>query len=130
MNKVLDIKNLLEKKERKQKAEFHRGKMETLQRIVQCSSCHFKCAMCGYHLNTADAPHTPPTRPTSFYLCRSCRAEFEEFLRLKNGKKGSDSFWHNREWMQMWSTWFDFQQAIKKFKNSAEFEQITEELDN
>ena len=130
MNKVFNIRNLLENKKRKQQAELHREKMETLQRIVQCSSCHFKCAMCGYHLNTADEPYTPPTEFTNFYLCESCRAEFEEYMQLRNGKKASDSFWHNREWMKLWSSWFDFQQAIKEFKNSAEFEQIIEELDN
>lgn len=130
MNKVLNITNRLEDKKRKQQTEIHRGKMETLQRIIQCSSCHFKCAMCGYHLNTTDSPYAPPSSPPNFYLCESCRAEFEEYMEMTSGKKESNIFWHNREWMKLWSAWFDFQQAIKEFKNSVEFEQLTEELDN
>jgi len=130
MNKVLNITNRLEGKKRKLQAEIHRGKMETLQRIVQCSSCHFKCAMCGYHLNTADSPYVSPSSPSNFYLCESCRAEFKEYMEMKKGKNESDIFWHNREWVKLWSVWFDFQQAIKEFKDSVEFEQLIEELDN
>jgi hypothetical protein len=130
MNKVLNITNRLEDKKRKLQAETHRGKMETLQRIVQCSSCHFKCAMCGYHLTTGDSPHAPPSSPSNFYLCESCRAEFKEYMEMKSGKKESAAFWHNRQLVKLWSAWFDFQQAIKEFKDSVEFEQLIEELDN
>jgi hypothetical protein len=130
MNKILNITNKLEDKKRKQQKKIHRGKMETLQRIVQCSSCHFKCAMCGYHLSTADSPNAPSSSPSNFYLCESCRDEFREYMKMTSGKKESDIFWHNREWMKLWSAWFDFQQAIKEFKNSVEFEQLIEELDN
>ena len=129
MNKVLNITNRLEDKKRKIQAENHRDKMETLQRIVQCSSCHFKCAMCGYHLNTEDESPAAPSSPPGSYLCESCRAEFKEFLEIKRGKKEADIFWHNKEWMQLWSAWFHFQQAIKDFKDSIEFEQLIEELE-
>ena len=129
MSKVLNITGRLEDKKRQIQAENHRAKMETLQRIVQCSSCHFKCAMCGYHLNAEDeSPATLPSTP-GIYLCESCRAEFKEFLEIKSGKKKADIFWHNREWMQLWSAWLHFQQAIKDFKDSIEFEQLIEELE-
>jgi hypothetical protein len=86
--------------------------------------------MCGYHLNTADAPNTPPFSPSNFYLCESCRAEFKEYMDITSGKKKSDISWHNREWVKLWSAWFDFQQAIQEFKDSIEFELLIEELEN
>ena len=125
MNKVLNITNRLEDKKRKQQIEAHRHKVETVQKIVQCASCHFRCAMCGYNLDAIDSSHPPVPSPAGFYLCEKCRAEFEDFSKMVRGKKGSEVFWHNKEWMNLWSAWLDYQQAIGEFKKSVEFKQIT-----
>ncbi len=130
MNKVLNITSRLEDKKRKHQIEIYRDKIETVQRFVQCSSCHFKCAMCGHHFENTESIYPPSSSPSpGFYLCESCRAEFEDFLKITSGKKGSDVFWHNKEWVKLWSSWLDFRQAIGDFKNSAEFEQITKNFD-
>ena len=128
MNNVLNINDRLEEKRQKQQAEVHRHKIEAVQRSIQCSSCHYKCAMCGYHLETADSSCPSELSPSDLNLCKSCRAEFEDFTKILGGKKDSKVFWHNKEWMYLWSAWLDYIKAIKKFRKSKEFKQLTEML--
>ena len=93
MSKVLNISNRLEDKKRKQQLETHQEKMETLQRVVRCSSCHFKCAMCGYHLNTAESPPVQSFFPSKLYLCESCLAEYKEYMEIKSQNLGNNAKW-------------------------------------
>ncbi|MDY6971283.1 MAG: hypothetical protein SV775_03030 [Thermodesulfobacteriota bacterium] len=130
MSKVLNITERLESKKRKHQADVHHHKVETIQRIVQCSLCQNRCAMCGYHLNVTDSscPTVPPS--SDFNLCDSCRAEFEDFLEMSREKKGSSVSWHNKEWLRLWSAWLEYYQAIAEFSNSTQFRQLAEELDD
>jgi len=128
MTKVLNIADRLEEKKLKQEIYAHRHKLGTLQRIMQCASCHFRCAMCSYHLEAADSHNQPASPSADFHLCESCRAEFEDFLKMKNANEGTHILWHNKEWKKMWSAWLDYQQAIRRFKISEEYKQATELL--
>lgn len=127
MNKILNITGRLEDKKRKQQVELYQYKVETIQRIVQCASCHFKCAMCGHHLNTTDSSCPPVLSPYGLNLCENCHAEFEDFLEMSKRNKASDIFWHNEEWVKLWAAWTEFHRAIEEFRNSAEFERLTKE---
>ena len=129
MDKVLNITDRLADKKRKEQVELYRNKIETIRRIVQCSSCHFKCAMCGYHLNVNDSSSPPANSPPGLNLCENCLTEFEDFLKISRGQKSSDIFWHNAEWVRLWAAWMDFYQAIGAFRNSAEFAQLIKETD-
>ncbi|RLC27724.1 MAG: hypothetical protein DRH56_01915 [Deltaproteobacteria bacterium] len=121
MDKVLNIKSRLEEKRRKEVAERHRRKMEALLRTIQCTSCRFRCSMCGHHLES-DRPAFPANPSASdLHLCDACQAEFEDFLKARAGKKSSGLTWHNPEWMMFWSAWLDFQIAMRRFRDSAEF---------
>ena len=122
--KVLDITQRLQEKCRKQHIEANRDKVETTQRIVQCGLCQIKCAMCGYHARSADSPRQLILSPFGFSLCEICSAEFEDFLKIKQGKLEADVFWHNTEWLKLWSAWLDFQRTIMDFRNSSEFKQL------
>jgi len=124
MDKVLSIAGRLEDKKRKQQLASERQKVETIQRIVQCASCHFKCAMCGYHLTGKKGPHLSAGSSRGFILCESCEAEFEDFLETAKGAGGSGIFWHNKEWRHLWSAWVDYRKAIEAFKRSPEFYQM------
>jgi len=84
--------------------------------------------MCSYHLDPADSPHPPASPSGDFHLCESCRAEFEDFLKMKNADEGSQIPWHNKEWKKMWSAWLNYQEAIRKFRNSEKFKQSAELL--
>lgn len=125
MNKVLNFTDRLEDKKREKQLKAHHYKLKTIQRIVQCSSCHFRCAMCGYHMDAKDpSSSTASTSPRNFVLCESCQAEFEDFVQIKSGKRQSNIFWQNKEWVKLWSAWKDYQQAIGDFRNSREFKQL------
>ncbi len=130
MNKVYNISHRLEGKKQKQQVEAFRNRSETVQRIVQCASCHYRCTMCGCYLRGADLSCPPASSDLDFILCEICRAEFEDFAREVSGKEGSGIFWHNKEWIKVWSAWLNYQQTIKDFRNSSEFKQMTKKLDD
>ena len=127
MEKVLSITARLEAKRRKQQVEAYREKFEAVQRVLQCSACHFKCAMCGRHQKVAESSGPPPTDPIESTLCESCRSEFEAFKKIsEEGRSGPDVFWHNDEWVELWACWLDYQRAINKFRNSFDLKQLTD----
>ncbi len=129
MDKVLSLTDRLEDKKRKQNKEIHRQKIETLQRMIQCSSCSLSCAMCGSHLNVPDSPCPSVSSDQNIVLCQSCCAEYNDYLKISKGNKKSDIFWQNKEWMGLWATWLDYYRAIEKFKSSIEFMQLIERDD-
>lgn len=129
MNKILDIAERLKEKQREEQIEANRQKLETIQRTIHCSLCSFKCGMCGHHFNTTDAFCPPETATAEISLCESCREEFEDFLAQVSGRKGRRMFWHNKEWVQLWSAWLDYREAIVNFRESYEFRRLIQELD-
>lgn len=130
MSKIYDITERLEGKKRQEELDFHRDKMEALQRIVRCSSCHMKCAMCGLHLEPPDEEEEEELYWTEFSLCEGCSAEFEDYLAQEDGGEPPGRlFWHNREWKDLWAAWMEFQRALKAFRNSKELETIRDGCD-
>ena len=103
----------------------------TSQRAVQCSSCHLKCAMCGSHLEDDDSSDCPPVSSSvNFNLCETCNSEFDDYLKMVSSQKSSGIFWHNEEWLELWSAWLDYQEAIGAFRNSKEFRQLFKESES
>jgi len=123
MDKVLNIKGRIEEKRRRESAKRHREKMEALLRTIQCTSCRFKCAMCGHHLESGRPAYPENPSASDLYLCEACQTEFEDFLKVRAGKKASGLTWHNPEWRTFWSAWLDFQIAMRRFRDSSEFRQ-------
>ena len=128
MEKILNITNRIEEKKQKEQIKTYRHKIETVQKVIQCSLCHFKCAMCGYHLESTDQSPSQVSSLPDLFLCENCRDEFEDFSKMKSEKRGSDIRWHNKEWINLWSAWLDYQHAIRGFKDSGEFKQLTKLL--
>jgi hypothetical protein len=126
MKKVLNITERLRNKKRQEQREAYHHKADSIQRIVQCASCHHRCGMCGSYLNDEESPDPNPIRHLDVTLCEDCRSEYDDFLQLSDGNKNAELFWHNREWAQMWSDWTKFQEAIKAFKKSIEFKQLND----
>lgn len=130
MEKVVNFTDRLEDKKLRRQIEIHRHKSETVQRIVQCASCQFRCAMCGHHMGETESSCLPVSPHSHCTLCQVCRAEYEDFLEISKGKKGSGVFWHNEEWRELWTAWLDYQEAMGEFRNSNEFRRLTEELED
>ena len=124
MNKILSITERLKDKKRKDHEENMRQKAVTVQKMVQCSSCQFSCAMCGSRLDASDLCCPPASFYPNVNLCEHCHAEYNDFLEMAKQNRRSNIFWHNEEWMELWSAWVNYHKAIKKFRDSNEFKQL------
>ena len=130
MTNVLDMTDRLQIRRKKEQLETYRDKLEALQRLVQCSSCHLKCAMCGAKVGDAAEDRPAGRPPAHFVFCEGCREEYEDFLSTARGKNNPDAFWQSKSWLKLWSTWLAHQEAIREFGNSREFLMLSEALDD
>jgi len=130
VEKVVDLEERIESRRSKERLEHLRGKMETVQKILQCSSCHMKCAMCNAQLENQDASTRPHPAHLGLRFCGSCREEFEEFLAITRSEAKPTLFWHNEEWKAMWSAWLDYRRSMGAFLRSNEFKLLLEELES
>lgn len=127
MTKIVDIHDQLQKKKKKENLEKYRGRLYSIQKVIQCSSCRFRCAMCGAQVTSGES--AAPT-PFGLSFCGDCRAEFEEFVSVTKGRKPPEVFWHNQEWTEVWKAWLDFRKAISAFVASKEYNLLLEELES
>ena len=126
--KIVSLAERLEDKLHKKQVERYRGKVENIQKIVQCGSCQIRCAMCGLYLKNDEAAQNPDSTSTGLTLCESCRSEFDDFLSVSRGGQRSEVFWHNEEWIKMWSAWINYRKAMTAFVESPELKLLLEEL--
>ena len=123
MKKILNITDRLEDRKRTEQIETYRSKFESVQRLLQCSGCHFKCSMCGHHVERSETTARPVAN--DFNLCGNCLAEFEDFLSISdNDNEKEEIFWHTEEWVGLWSSWMTFQRALNAFKTSINLKQL------
>ncbi len=127
MDKILSITERLRDRKQKEQEEAVRRKAHTVQKMVQCSSCRFSCAMCGSRLDVSDPACPPAPNDSSLNLCECCYAEYHDFLEMSEQNTRSGIFWHNREWMELWSAWVEYRKAIRNFRDSREFKRLMEE---
>jgi len=131
MEKVLNITARLEDKKRKEQIEAYRERFDAIQRVLQCSACQFKCAMCNRHIEQESASQFIGRSVKEFTLCNSCQTEFEAYQRIcREGRRESDVFWHNREWLHFWSSWLDYQRSVNEFRNSFDFNRISRQAED
>jgi len=126
MEKISSITERLQVKKKKTQAEVHRQKAGTVRRTVQCASCPNRCAMCGYHFGGEEAACPPGTDTSDFRLCRNCLDEYEDYLKVTTGREATDIFWHNMEWVKLWSAWLHLHKAMKDFRSSKEYKELLE----
>jgi hypothetical protein len=125
MSKVIDIEGRL-REEQKKKAKADRAKkMEAVRKIIQCTRCMARCAKCSVQFDTQEMYKR---YPGPYRLCAGCQEEYEEFLRLKEGG-GNPYYWQNREWMAIWQSWLDYQEALKAYGESPEFIELVREME-
>ncbi len=127
MDNVLSITDRLENKRRETQIKVYREKATAARRIVQCCSCALRCGMCGQHMEANEACCTAHRGGQAFHLCDACRGDFQDYMDRLNGAGGEDLFWHNDEWMGLWSAWVQFQDALRKFKDSKACRELTRE---
>jgi hypothetical protein len=129
MDNIVDIRTRIKQRRQGRQIRQHQEKIRSLQRVLQCASCHLKCAMCGRHISQAADDSGLEPGPLGYVFCKSCKGEFEDFLAITGGDKEPEVFWHNRAWQEMWSAWMDYQQAIHRFMHSPEFKLLLSEIE-
>jgi hypothetical protein len=122
---VLSITDRLENKRRETQVKVYREKVTTIRKIVQCGSCALRCGMCGQHMEASGACCPRHGGGEPFHLCDACRADFQDYQDRLNGKAGEDLFWHNDEWVALWSAWVRLQEALRRFKDSKACRDLT-----
>jgi hypothetical protein len=128
MDKVVNIEERLTSKRLKLQLEKYQGKIGAIQKLIQCSSCHLRCALCGQHLGKTDYSPSTPSVSFGFVFCDDCGEEFEEYLAVSRGEKTPEVSWHNEEWLKMWSAWLDYRRTMNRFVGSPEFKSLLDEL--
>ena len=126
MTKVLHIGDRLKTREDKKRAELYRDRVRSVRRAVECAFCNLKCSMCGRYLSKEEVSRSLFSSSDGFNLCESCGSEFEDFIRISTNQKNSGMFWQKKAWRNLWSAWVDYQEALKAFKDSPEFQKLTE----
>ncbi len=130
MTKIVDIHDQLERKKKKEHLDKYKGRLDCIQKIIQCSSCRscrFRCAMCGIQVPSGESAERTPL---GLSFCGECMAEFDEFVSVTKGKKPPEVFWHNQEWIELWRSWLDYRKAISAFVASKEYHLLAEEMDS
>ncbi|MHC1744687.1 MAG: hypothetical protein AB9873_16885 [Syntrophobacteraceae bacterium] len=119
--KVQDLKSMRDASERQRK-------IDALRKVFQCTRCIMKCAKCGTQL---DMGAQEPTRfATPYRFCRNCQDEYEEYReRAESGNSTPRYYWHNGLWMQAWATWLDHQKLVDQYRQSKEFLQLMQEVE-
>ena len=130
MSNIVDMRERIAAKEQKEQLEKYRGRVETIQKMIQCSSCSFRCAMCGQQAKGCETAKSRPSDTLGLPLCEDCGEDFREFLSITRGKKAPTLFWHNKEWQGVWSALLDYRKAISAFVASREFNLLMEELNS
>ena len=128
MKKIVELKDRIEHNRQKESLRQLGGKIETIRKITQCSSCQLRCAMCGAQVQTDGLGKDSGQAYHGLRFCGSCGEEFDEYLAIIRGEKQPTVPWHNEEWRDMWSTWLGYRKAMAAFTDSSEFKLLMEEL--
>ncbi|MBW1722483.1 MAG: hypothetical protein JRH13_10600 [Deltaproteobacteria bacterium] len=128
MDKIVSLEQRIHDKRRKEERERYLKRIRSLQRSVQCTACHLRCAMCGVYTQIRNEAEKRFFLSNGFALCENCKKEYEDFKALSGKETPSDVHWHNKEWFRMWSAWIEYRKALRAFLESPEFKRLLEEL--
>ena len=126
MTKVIDIEDRLRLEQRKKAKVEKAKKLEAVRKMMQCSRCLARCARCGIQFDTTEMYKR---YPGPYRLCSFCQEEYDDFLKITEKSQESPCYWHNREWLALWRSWVDYQQAMKAYSESREFIDLVWEVE-
>lgn len=102
-------------------------KIEALRKFFQCTRCMLKCAKCGAQL---EASKDSLKYASPYTFCVNCQEEYEEYRDRIDGKQLTPRYyWHNETWMKVWEVWLEHQRQLDNYRNSKEFLQLLQEVE-
>ncbi len=103
-------------------------KIEALRKIFQCTRCIVKCSKCGAQVEPQGDACNKFAVPYTF--CKSCQDEYQEYRNRTDGHPPDAlCYWHNSSWIQVWETWLEHQKALDRYRQSKEFLQLLDEVE-
>jgi hypothetical protein len=128
MSNIIDFEKRFQHVKTSRDGNLRQRKIEALRKIFQCTRCMLKCAKCGTQLESEmedSAQHSAP-----YTLCRNCYDEYLEFReRVVNEGISAKFYWHNESWMKVWETWMEHQKCLDQYRQSKEFLQLLQEVE-
>jgi hypothetical protein len=124
---IISLDNKLETSREKKASLRRRQKAVAVRRVVQCTSCSFKCEKCGTQIE----PRTGPTEgrlKLPYQFCEACEDEYLDYIERLQGRGDADCYWHNDAWLDSWRKWIDYQGSVDRYVKSKEFLRLLQEF--
>lgn len=127
MADIISLDNKLELTREKKAALRRQQKAVAVRRVLQCTSCSFKCEKCGTQIdpNTGVAP---VRNKLPYKFCEACEDEYIDYIERLQGRGDTDCYWHNDAWLDSWRKWIDYQASVDRYTRSKEFLRLIEEF--
>jgi len=95
---------------------------------LQCSGCHLKCPKCGFQLEAPQPQTISEELPVR--LCQACWEEYLLYREMTSGRTpvAEQAYYHNQAWLEIWTSWLQYQRSLQGYRNSKEFLRLLEEL--
>lgn len=123
MDKIASLTDLIAKKKYQDQIRLSRHVIDTLRWLINCTACKSKCAMCAKPFMD-NAGFSVMAGNLKFSLCENCNTEYESYQASAVHEDVNQKFWHNNEWIALWSSWIEYQKSVQNFRNSEEFNLI------
>ena len=127
MADIISLDNKLELTREKNAALRRQQKAVAVRRVLQCTSCSFKCEKCGTQIEPKTS-ETPARNKLPYKFCEACEDEYIDYIERLQGRGDSDCYWHNDAWLDSWRKWIDYQASVDRYTRSKEFLRLIEEF--
>ncbi len=127
MADIISLDDKLETSREKKASLRRRQKAVAVRRVVQCTSCSFKCEKCGTQIEPQTGPvEGRPKLPYQF--CEACEDEYVDYIERLQDRGDPDCYWHNDAWIDSWRKWIDYQGSVDRYVKSKEFLMLLQEF--
>jgi hypothetical protein len=124
---IISLDDKLETSREKKTALRRRQKAVAVRRVVQCTSCSFKCEKCGTQIEPRTDDKSKHQR-LPYKFCEACEDEYGDYLERLQGRGDPDCYWHNEAWLDSWRKWIDYQGSVDQYVKSKEFLRLLQEF--
>ena len=130
MADIISIDNKLQLSKDKKAELVRKRKISAVQKVLQCTHCTFKCEKCGTQMSVSPGGDEVIKKDlrVPYRFCESCSEEYLDYVDRLKGGGDPDQYWHNDDWLGIWSAWIDYQSSVDRYLKSKEFLQLMNEL--
>ncbi len=130
MADIISIDDKLTQSREKKDAIIRKQKIQAVRKVFQCTHCAWKCEKCGTQIAPPCSRKGTESRSAKvpYRLCESCAEEYHDYFERRKGRGDPANYWHNDAWLELWSRWIAYQEAIDRYLKSKEFLQLLQEL--